>query len=326
MKSLSGGIGRYSRWSRQGRVWLAALALGALGACGGGTSQIEPFKPTRIIAFGDEASVLTPEGKKYSVNGLNATTGALDCSVNPIWVQKMASFFGLVFPQCNPDPLNTTAPTGIMYATAGAKVADVKTKIDQHFSTNTFGNKDLVAIMVGTNDILEVYAQYPALSEQALLDELKARGTALADQVNRVATAGGRVIVSTLPDVGLTPFALKERAAKPDTDRAALLTRMTLQFNVAMRLKLINDGRMIGLILVDESMQQATKYPSYYGIVNVTDAVCLSTVALQDCTPNTLVTGGSADTWLWASDTLLSPVGQGRIGDLAITRAHNNPF
>jgi lysophospholipase L1-like esterase len=323
MKSLNGGIGRYGR---QGRVWLAAVALSALGACGGGTSQIDPFTPTRILSFGDEASLITPEGKKYTVNGVNATTGAPDCTVNPIWVQSLAGSFGLVFPQCNPDPLNTAAPTGVMYATEGGKVADVKAKIDQHFSTGGFGNKDLVTVMVGTNDVLEVYARYPAQSEAALVDELKARGSLLADQINRIATAGGRVVVTTLPDVGLTPFAIKEKAAKTDTDRAALLSRLTVQFNVAMRLKLINDGRMIGLALVDESMQAAVKYASAYGFSNVTEAVCLSTVAPQDCTPSTLVTGGDATAWLWATDTLLGPSGQRRLSELAQIRAHNNPF
>jgi hypothetical protein len=58
----------------------------------------------------------------------------------------------------------------------------------------------------------------------------------------------------------------------------------------------------------------------------VTDAACLTTIAITDCTSKTLVTDGSGDTWLWASDTLLSPAGQARLGVLAQTRAKNNPF
>ena len=308
-----------------GRALLAAatLAMG-LSACGGGTSQIEPFAPTRILAFGDETSVITAQGKKYTVNGLDATTLLPSCVVNPIWVQSVADGFGLTFPECNPS--NLAAPTGLMYATPGAKVADVKAKIDAHFSVSSFGPKDLVTILVGANDVLELYAQFPAQSQASLIDAVKARGRALGDQVNRIANAGGRVIISTLPDMGVTPFALKQKAANVDTDRAAFLSSLTTEFNTAMRLTILNDGRLIGLVLSDEAIVATVRYPAAFGYANVTDAVCLTTVAVQDCTSNTLVTDGSGATWLWATDTLLSPAGQTRIGSLALSRAKNNPF
>ena len=58
MKRIQGGAGR------NGRVLLLALAVSAaLAGCGGGTEQIEPFKPERMITFGDESSVITAEGK-----------------------------------------------------------------------------------------------------------------------------------------------------------------------------------------------------------------------------------------------------------------------
>ena len=309
----------------RGRALLAAatLALG-LSACGGGTSQIDPFAPTRIIAFGDETSAITAQGKKYTVNGLDTTTLLSSCVVNPIWVQSVADGFGLIFPQCNPS--NLAAPTGLMYATSGAKVADVAAKIDAHFSVSSFGSKDLVTILVGANDVLELYGQFPAQSQASLIDAVKTRGRALGDQVNRIANAGGRVIIATLPDMGVTPFALKQKAANVDTDRAAFLSSLTTEFNTAMRLTILNDGRLIGLVLADEAIQATVRYPAAFGYVNVTDAVCLTTIAVQDCTTNTLVTDGSASTWLWATDTLLSPAGQTRIGSLALSRAKNNPF
>ena len=307
------------------RALLAAAAVAAiLSACGGGTSQIEPFAPTRIVAFGDETSVITAQGKKYTVNGLDATTMLPSCIVDPIWVQSVASGFGLIFPQCNPG--NLAAPTGLMYAAAGAKVSDVKAKIDAHFSVSSFGSKDLATVLVGANDVLELYAQFPGQNQASLIDAAKARGRALGDQVNRIANAGGRVIVASLPDMGVTPFALKEKAAKLDTDRAALLSTLTTEFNTAMRLTIINDGRLIGLVLADEAVQAIVRFPAAFGYANVTNAVCLTTVAVQDCTNKTLVTDGNGGTWLWATDILLSPAGQARIGALALTRAKNNPF
>jgi hypothetical protein len=324
MKSFKRGA---SRFGLQGRSWLAIAGLAALTACGGGTQQIEPFAPTRIIALGDESSVITSEGKKYTVNALDATTGLLLCASNPIWIQDLATTFGLVFPQCNPSNVATTQ--GLMYATAGAKVADLKVTIDKHFATSTFGPKDLVTILVGSNDVFELFAQYPTQSRDTVLAAVRARGTTLGQQINRIANSNGRVIVSTLPDLGLTPLAQVKRTDETDTarsDRISLLSKLSEEFNVAMRLEIINDGRLIGLVLADETTQAIARYPSAFGYANVVDPVCLTTVAVQDCTSKTLVTDGSGDTWLWATDRLLSPAGQQRLGLLAVTRARNNPF
>lgn len=316
MKSFKHGA------SRLGCALLATAALTVLSACGGGTAQIEPFAPTRIIVFGDESSAITSEGKKYTVNALDATTGALACASNPNWVQKLAEVYtGLVFPQCNPG--NVAVTTGIMYATAGAKVADVKTKIDTHFATNSFGPKDMVTMLVGANDVFELYSQFPAQSQDSLLAEARARGTALGQQVNRIANANGRIILSTLPDLGTTPFAVE--AEKLNAGRAAFLSKLSDEFNVAMRLAIINDGRLIGLVLLDENSKAFALYPSYYGFANAVAPVCLTTVATQDCTTKTLVTDGSGDTWLWATDRLLSAGGQLALGNLAIARL-TNPF
>lgn len=317
MKSFKQG------WGQSGRVLLALTAAAALMAgCGGGSTQIEPFAPTRIMAMGDEASHLTADGKKYSVNAVDATTGALQCQNNPIWVQSLATQFGLVFPQCNPDKVAT--PQGLMYAKPGAKVDGVKAQIDAQFAAGGFTSKDLVAILIGANDVLDLYRQFPAQNRETLLSSAGERGRALADQVNRVANAGGRVIVVTLPDLGLTPFAIKEKASKTDVDRAVLLSELTATFNTQMRLNIINDGRLIGLVLADEMTQAIVKFPSGFGYANVDSPACK--VALPDCTTKTLVDTASADTWLWASDYLLANGGQNRLGLLAQTRARNNPF
>jgi len=308
-------------WGQAGLVLLAAAAA-MLAGCGGGSSQIEPFAPTRIMAMGDEASYLTAEGKKYAVNAVDDTTLALKCQNNPIWVQALATQFGLVFPQCNPD--NVATPKGIMYARPGAKVDGVKAQIDQQFSAGGFTSKDLVAILVGSNDLIDLYRQFPAQNRDTLLASAGERGRALADQVNRVANAGGRVLVVTLPDLGLTPYAAKEKATKTDTDRAALLSALTQAFNSQMRLNVINDGRMIGLVLGDEMTQAIAKYPEGFGYANITVGACK--VALPDCTTKTLLDTASADTWLWADDYWLGNGGQNRLGLLAQTRARNNPF
>lgn len=304
---------------------LAVVAAAALvaGCGGGGTAQIEPFAPTRIIAFGDESGTILQNGKKYTVNALNSDTRLVDCRLNPVWTQILANGFGFVYPQCNPDFV--ALPQGIMYAFAGAKVADVRDKIDLHLSTDRFGPKDIVAIMVGVNDILELYKQFPAQSKESLINEAKARGKLLAEQANRIANSNGRVVISTIFDVGLTPFGQREREQQTDIDRAAFLDELSAAFNIQLRLNLLNDGRLIGLVLADETIQQIARFPFAFGYSDVTHAACRDTVAPQDCTAESLQPDATS-TWLWAGDTLLSPTAQQRIGTLALSRAKNNPF
>lgn len=311
----------------QGRALLSAMVLAVaavVAGCGGGGSQIEAFKPNRIISFGDEASLITSEGKKYSINAVDTNTGLIVCTANPIWVQTLASTFGLVYPNCNPDKL--AVPTGRMYSQSGAKVADVKTQIDNHFTSGGFNAKDLVTVMVGVNDVLELYKEYPRQSEAALKTLAGQRGRDLAAQVNRIANADGRVIIVSLPDLGVTPFALNERLTRPDTDRAKLLTALTQAFNDEMRANIINDGRLVGLVILDEEVDRLVRYPSAYGFANVTEQACQSTVSVPECSNRTLATNASGDTWLWANSTLLSPAGQARLASLAQSRAVNNPF
>lgn len=306
------------------RLTLAATLLALLGGCGGGTSQIDPFKPQRIISFGDEVSTIRSDGRKYTINGLATDNTTLDCRLNPIWNQQVAANFGMVFSQCNPD--GVAIPQGIMYAGPGQKVADFAAKLDLHFSTDRFGPQDLVTVMIGMNDILELYGQFPAQSRDDILAQVRTRGTQLAQQVNRIANANGRVLIATVYDLGLTPFGANERDTHPDVDRVTLLSDLTAAFNTAMRLALLDDGRLIGLVLADESIQQAVKFPAAFGYAEVTKAACKPEVAVQSCTANTLLPEASTSTWLWANDKMMAPGGQSRIASIAITRARNNPF
>jgi outer membrane lipase/esterase len=310
------------------KVAVGALSLVVLAACGGG-NRVEPFAPTRLLAFGDETSVIedvggNANGRKYTINALAADNVTLDCSSNAIWIQYLVATFSLVLPQCNPNAV--ADPKSRIYAVSGAKVADLAAQIDTHLLSDTFTGTDLVTVLIGQNDILEQYALYDGSNEAALTATLQAAGAAIAEQVNRIGNAGGKVIVSTVPDLGLTPFAVTEEAA--NAGRAALLSRLTAALNVKLRANLINDGRMIGLVLGDELVQTLVKFPSLYALVNVTTAACdaAKAAAVQDCTTQTLVTDATSAAWLWADATHLSPAGHKSLGQSAQSRATNNPF
>ncbi len=314
---------------------LAALAgAAALTSCGGGT-QLVRFAPTRLIAFGDEASVIddtnsNANGRKYTVNAVKtdpvSTVVTLDCKANPIWIQVLAAAYGIVFAQCNPDAL--AAPAGIIRAAPLATVADATAQIDAQASAAGFNADDLVTVLVGTNDILAQYKQYPALSEAQITASVEQAGAALAVQVNRIGSLGGKVLISTVPDLGLTPYALAEKAAHTEIDRAALLTRLTKSFNAKLRLGLVNDGRSTGLLFTDELVQAIAKNPVTHAFINVVAAVCdpVKAPLVTACTSQTLVDAGSGETWLWADSLQLSPAGHRNLGALAAARARGNPF
>jgi outer membrane lipase/esterase len=305
------------------RRWLQAAACAAalLAACGGGTSQFESFEPDQYVAFGDESSVIRADGRRFTVNPLNAF-GALECNAEPIWVQAVATQFQFVFQQCNPD--NATEFKALMRAQSGARTADLATQIDNQIAAGGFANKSLATVLIGANDVLEMYATYPQQTEEQITAELRDRGVRLAAQVNRLVDLGVRVIVSTVPDLGLSPFALQQKAAFTDTDRAELLTRLVAAYNGRLRVNILNDGRFVGLVLGDEAVQAIVKFPDSFSVTSATSAVC--TVAVPDCTSLTVVDTGTSAKWLWADDTHLAYAGQARLGTLAVARAIGNPF
>ena len=299
---------------------LAAVLL--LAACGGG-GQTNSFRASRVIAFGDEFSVINSNGSKYTVNAVAAgSTSAVDCTSNLLWVQIVASVYGLVFPQCAsgvPDPASR------IYAANGAVVADLSAQIDAYISNGGATSGDLVTVLVGANDVVGQFVQYPAVGEDQLLSNLEAAGTELANQVNRLAGLGVKVLVSTIPDVGLMPYA-GDRSVGSTDGNPPLLSRLSTRFNDALLANLTNDGHKIGLIQLDEYLRSVdTSSRAGQGPFNeTTRPACV--VALPNCTTNTLVPEAVGAAWLWADPRHLGPTGQSSLGALAVTRAQNNPF
>lgn len=297
---------------------LAAL-ISLLTACGGGTSQLEAFVPGRVIAFGDEHSAFTAAGRKYSVNAL-ATDGTIDCETNPLWIQTVATVWGYKYAQCQGTATEVKAFTR---AAVGATVADVATQIDAQAALG-FVQQDLVLMMAGLHDVRRIYeSRTSADTEAQLIDRARAAGIAMGQQVNRVIGLGPKVIVATMPDLGLTPYAL----AKGTAD-AGLLTRLSAAFNGRLRVTILNDGRYVGLVLADEMLQSAVQVPAGYSLTNVVDAACKTSAALPDCTTDatSLVDGASASTWLWADSLRFGPTAHRQIGTIAASRAQTNPF
>ncbi len=326
---------------------MGAATLGlALVSCGGG-QQVEKFAPVRVLAFGDENSLIVDDktdvngkpdgnGYKYTVNFKDPadTTKTRDCSKNPIWVQVLATTYGLVFPQCNPLKVVTNSK---ILAAANATSGDVKTQVTNFLATDSFASKDLVTVLAGANDILAQYALVKAgtSTEAQATAVLEQAGTDLAMQVNGIAQAGGKVLVATVQDMGLTAFAATEEKNNPGAGYPALLTRLTQAFNTlpaqargGLRISLINDGHMIGLLLHDEQIQSIAKSLGW-----IIDAGACAVVLTTPCDTTTPITDTrvtapptTVSTWLWADATHMSFGAHAALGSLASQRAQGNPF
>lgn len=310
--------------NRQARAALCAGMLAAtalLASCGGG-EQVTSFSAGRVIALGDEYSVINADGSKYTVNAVVSGTTQLDCASNPIWIQSVAALYGLVFPQCAGT---VSEPASRIYAANGAVVADISGQIDAQLNNGGFVPNDLVTVLVGANDVVAQFQQYPATGEDQLTANLTMAGAALAAQVNRLANLGAKVLIVTIPDMGLTPFA-GDRSAGSTDGNPALLTRLSTRFNDALLADLLNDGHKIGLVQLDEYLKaiDTAALRGQGSFNNTTLAQC--SVALPKCTTNTIVADSVNSVWLWADSRRLGATGQANLASLATSRARNNPF
>lgn len=315
------------------RALIATAVLATLAACGGSTSQRDPFVAQRLFALGDESSALIADptsntaALKYSPNVDFGVSGAvrISCPDQPLWIQSVAGLYGFTFKECNPG--DVAEPLAATFAAVGARVADVDA---QAARAGGFREKDLVTVLLGTNDVLEAFQaiidSQGAVTEAQVTGELRARAEKLANKINQIVGEGARVIVATVPDLGLSPFGRTQEAV--GAGRAELLTRLTTAFNEQLGVKILLDGSLIGLVQADQMVQAMVRQPGNFGLTNAVDAVCLPSRPLPTCTTkaDSLIPGGDAGTFLWADGTRMSFGGHSYLGRLAQDRATNNPF
>ncbi|MEO8298674.1 MAG: hypothetical protein ABI574_12805 [Burkholderiales bacterium] len=336
-----------------------ALVIGALLASCGGATRVSTFAPTSLVVFGDENSVITDtatgatagNGLKYTVNYWDATNSRQDCRLNPVWPQYVANSFGLIFAQCTlANPAAT--PTAFVQAAAGDRVASVVTKMNAYAASPGFTTKTLVTVMAGQWDILDAYNAVVAGADRATtVARMGPLAGNLATAISNVTNNGngGRVLVATVPDVGLTPCDPASLGGVITTCllRQQLLSDLTTEFNKQLDLQLSNNGYYVGLVraaVIANAVANLRVIPNGYGIINNSVAACVA--ALPNCTsrvntavspvvPFDLVADSvvinssnvvSVYTYFWAGPTHFGPTVQAQIGAEADRIARNNPF
>jgi len=337
-------VGRVARAAPSAGICAALLALGFLAGCGGSGDRVEDFKPSSLLAFGDETSVITGvEGRRYTVNGVNTNsdgtpTNVVNCGFNLIWIQIVANRFNFGFVEC-PNANDTTPPRGRIYAQPDTGIASLVAQIDVAIAERGgFTSGDLVTVYTGQKDLFDLFlTEQPTSSEcqfQAgeaskagrVARQAISLGQQVAQQVKRISNGGdgGRVLFVTMPNIGGTPEGRNLPVSTGGANAGSCLNQLSQAFNSGLRSTVPNDGRFFGLVLLDDLVGQAL---NGFDVSNNTIAVC--SVPLPDCTTNTLIPNVSVSSsfgFLWAGGRNFGVNMHNRFGELARDIARNNPF
>ena len=337
-------VGRVARAAPRAGVCAALLALGLLAGCGGSGTRVDDFKPSSLLVFGDETSVITGiEGRRYTVNGVTTNsdgtpTDVVNCGAYPIWVQIVANEYKFGFAQC-PNANDTTPPRGRIYAQPQTGIASLVEQIDLAIAERgPFKSSDLVTVYTGQKDLFDLFLTGQPTSDECRFTAGEASsagrvarqaislGQQVAGQVKRISNGGdgGRVLFVTMPNLGGTPEARNLPVSAGGAAAVSCLNQLAQAFNSGLRSTVPNDGRFFGLVLLDDLVGQAL---NGINVTNNTTAVC--SVPLPNCTTNTLIPNVSVNSsfgFLWAGARNFGVNMHNRFGELARNIARNNPF
>jgi phospholipase/lecithinase/hemolysin len=176
----------------------------------------------------------------------------------------------------------------------GQLTIPVQKQINNYLAHNggAFRANQLVTVFAGGNDIFSNVGGITAGLEtptQAVAAMTQA-GADLANYVNTLILAKGatHVVVLTLPDVSLTPYALGADAVSPGS--AALVKQMTVAFNTELQKDLTASDSLVVVDVFAASEDQAA-HPAQYGLSDVTHPACDLTKVGSSlvCTKATLI-------------------------------------
>jgi outer membrane lipase/esterase len=279
-----------------------ALAAGVLLAHGEASAQFNQF-----YFFGDS---LTDAGSFKPV--LPPGTGEFTTNPGPIWAQVLASRYG-----SSATPANQG---GNDYAEGGARVTQlpgypnspptgaatpVSTQISNFLGKGPVNPNALYSVWAGANDLF--YALGNPATAQA---NLTTAATQLGGLVGVLNAAGARyVMLFNLPDIGKTP-AFAGTSSSGQVSALTALYNSTLMATVdALNLHPIRVN-VFGLF------NEVIANPGAYGFTNVSSVACTTSSSLI-CTPSTLVSPTSPQTYLFADPVHPTTGGHQVIADYA---------
>jgi outer membrane lipase/esterase len=281
-------------------ILAAALALATLPALAQDPTSNTGFSQT--VFFGDSLTdsghfrpaLVQLAGPQAAVLGRFTTNPGL------VWAEYLADFFGTGAVSDNQG--------GTDYAIGGARsgtdstatlapgftlpVPSVTSQVS-HYLASTGGHADpgaLYSVWSGANDLFSITnpATAQAVIGGAVTSEIGAIGTLKA--------AGARyVLVTTVPDLGLTPI---YRA----TGQSAAGTQLSAAYNAALFNGLTAAGLRVIPLDTFHLLQEIVASPTTYGITNVTGTACQPQITAQSltCNPATYVNPNAPYTYAFA--------------------------
>ncbi len=265
---------------------LSLFVLTALVVSCSSSTIYDPFKPTRVVVFGDGFGDLTASNQ-YTVN---------DSSTNN-WASQIASSYGVSvvsFAKGNARITNATGAGGVAVTSVTAQVAGF-----------AYQTGDLVVINAGFSDLIAEAAGANSTVNAA------AYGTAFGNLVRSMVAAGAKhIAVTNVYDLSKTPAAaILTNLATLNGARGALV----VAFNDALKSNLgsatlTNVGENVRLVDLEAYLNTVRSSPSTYSFVDTTTVTCTVTDAAngigigtnkinsKSCTAAN-ATGGAATTY-----------------------------
>lgn len=244
------------------------------------------------------------------------------------WVQSLAMAygssltFGGAYCPADGEAFHGNAQS---YAAWGSNVASTVAQINASLNRGELGKGTLVTVFAGQQDVItESDSSNPADFDAARALMAKS-ATDLVAALEKISNTGAKVIVVNVPNLGLSPLALR-------TSRAARLQLLSAGFNRelsnAIQRTSSNAGRRY--VIVDayaafgSSATSATDFACDVDNMKKPDGSVASSAQekLLYCTSASLKVGGSSK--LWADESHLGPAGHATLAALAYSYARQN--
>lgn len=232
------------------------MLLFLLLGCGGdgGVSSAINSRTLQTISFGDSLS----DVGTYAVAGAPQVGplvfGGGRYTTNPgmVWTQYVAQHYGDMLTPAMQGGFGTApvARGGYGYAQGGATVATVITQdysgalampvshqVSAYLASHhAFNSSQLILIQGGGNDIIGAVRSAAAgrIAATEALERVTSAAMELAATVDRIVAAGGqKIALLNVPDIGMTPFAVRNAVLAPELSRMSKLFNDTLRAQFA---------------------------------------------------------------------------------------------
>ena len=253
---------------------------------------------TQTYFFGDS---LTDSGHFQNTLPADIRDQAGRFTTNPglVWAQWVADYYG--------TDATTDNQGGTNYAIGGARLdtpvanaIPVTAQIDLYLSTHG-----------GVADPNALYTVWGGGNDLLAFDIFAPVGTQMVAAVGRLHAAGARyILVPTIPDAGLTPFALS-------AGLGSAATSVANSFNAQIFSSLANAGLRVIPLNTFQLQQEIVAEASRYGFTNINSPACPG--SSLTCTPDDYVVPGADQTYVFADGVHPSSATHRILADYAVS-------